>query len=73
MPKQPKTKPVFSRSEDKAVYEDSGFCSLCLLTLEALTPGGTEVRHKSNKVPYGECAQAIRAKELAAKPKALEG
>lgn len=50
-------------------WKDSGFCSYCLLTLESKQPGGTEPRHKSNKVPYGQCAQAIEAK----KTKELKG
>lgn len=44
-----------------ANYQDSGFCAYCLMTLESKQPGGTDVRHKSNKVPYGECPQAVKA------------
>jgi hypothetical protein len=44
-------------------YEDTGFCSYCLLSLEAKQPGGHDVRHKATLTPYGNCPQAIRARE----------
>lgn len=45
-----------------AQYEKTGFCSFCLMTLEAKQPGGYDPRHRGTGVPYGQCAQALNAK-----------
>ncbi len=60
-----KTPMVGVKTQEQPTYQDSGFCSFCLLTLESLQPGGTKVRHKSNQIPYGQCAQALAAKAKA--------
>lgn len=44
-------------------YEDVGFCSYCLMTIQAIPPDGTDVRHKSTLTPYGECPQYLKAHE----------
>ncbi len=47
----------------KPAYEKGGFCPYCLMSIEAIQPGGTLPRHVGTMVAYGHCVQAIRAKE----------
>lgn len=58
---------------DAGEYRDSGFCSNCLLTIEAIQPGGLKPRHKSNHVPVGECAQAVAAAKQKAEQNQKKG
>ena len=51
------------KTDKKLEYKDSGICSFCFLTLQALQPGGTEIRHKQTLAPYGQCPQAIAAQK----------
>lgn len=41
-------------------YETTGVCFYCREDLEAMQPGGKDVRHVKTKIVYGKCAQALR-------------
>jgi hypothetical protein len=50
-------------------WQDVGACGFCLMTIEAQQPGGLNTRHKSTQTPYGQCPQAVKAREARAKEK----
>ena len=60
-PATPALPPIIG--DKKSDYEDTGFCSYCLLSLEAKQPGGLNPRHKATHTPFLKCPQAIRARE----------
>lgn len=39
-------------------YKEWGFCSFCLMTMEAIPPHGEGRRHKATGTPEGQCEQA---------------
>jgi hypothetical protein len=41
-------------------YERIGLCSFCLFAIEAIQPGGRDVRHVETGVAYRECGPAKR-------------
>jgi len=44
--------------------EVSGHCFFCWQPLMAVQPGGHNVEHAADGVPYGECLEAIKARTL---------
>lgn len=52
-----------SETVDGRKWEDVGACGFCLMSIEALQPGGLRTRHKTTLTPYGQCNQAIQARK----------
>ena len=44
-------------------YRTTALCFYCLEPIEAIQPGGLNPRHVHDKVPYGECRQALERKK----------
>jgi len=59
--KQPPPAPV--SAGNGLTWEKVGFCTYCLMSIEAKQPGGLDPRHIQTQVPYGECPQGISAKK----------
>lgn len=55
---------VVTRGDQTLQYQQTGICGFCLSDLEAIQPFGTEPRHIASRVPYGLCAQAVKARSL---------
>lgn len=54
---------------DSGIWMAAGFCFYCLMSMEAIQPGGRNLRHKSTLTPYLQCPQALKAMEVKAKEK----
>jgi hypothetical protein len=42
-------------------WQLTGLCYFCQAPLEAIQPGGLNVRHVTTHVPYKQCASALKA------------